>query len=362
MKKLILFLWLLNVTSEAADGFHIYAPSPTTKRLLVVKAEENDGGLSLKLAQKFDLGFPAAAIAVHPQHPTLYLAASRFQGVNSTLGYAQLGNDELVRRHGRIRTEHGYAYLSLDPQRKFLLGVDYRSGAVDVRRINDRMNGVPRAQVVGSLDEGRPTAHCVLVSPENRSVYISYVKDNNALYQYRFDPEKGTFTALEPKNVGPPAGTGPRHQAYHPRLPITYFSNEQHLGVSVYEMAKSGHLKLRQVCDAVDKDVPKDGVSSSDIVITPDGKYVFAGIRGHKRDCDWVSRYQVKKNGELELLGLTNADKIPWGFALSPDARYLLVTAFQGATLTAYKIEAGGGLRVAGKLDWDPKISDLVIR
>lgn len=361
MKRLILFLLMLNVTVESAEVFHVYAPSPTTKRLLVVKARDTGKGLSLEFVQKFDLGIPAAAITAHPKQPVLYFSASRFQGVVGTLGFAELGGDELVHRHGRISTEHGYAYLSLDPQSRFLLGVDYRSGAVDVRRIAAK-RPVPDPKVIAKLDEGRPTAHCVLVSPDNQFVYIPYVKDNNALYQYRFDPRKGSLTALTPKDVGPPVGTGPRHLVYHPSLPVVYFSNEQHLGVSVYEMAKTGHLRLRQVCDAVGRDVPKDGVSSSDIVITPDGRYIFAGIRGHKRDFDRVSRYRVKKDGELELLGLTPADKIPWGFALSPDGRYLLVSAFQGATLRAYRIQKDGDLKPVGKLEWDPRISDLVTR
>ena len=59
------------------------------------------------------------------------------------------------------------------------------------------------------------------------------------------------------KNANPPAGTGPRHIAYHPTKSIIYFSNEQHLGVSAYDITKSGTLKLRQVCDAVDKKMSK---------------------------------------------------------------------------------------------------------
>ena len=73
-------------------------------------------------------------------------------------------------------------------------------------------------------------------------------------------------------------------------------------------------------------------------------------------------RYRIKSNGDVELLGLTPADKIPWGLALSPNGEYLLVTAFQGGTLTAYRIGDKGKLKKVADLRWDKNISDLVTR
>lgn len=210
-------------------------------------------------------------------------------------------------KHEPMVLKHGGAYLATDRTGRFLFSADYDKGHVDVYPLNE--SGMPGTWLTG-LDEGRLYAHCILPTPDNRFLYIPYVKESNALFQYRFDAESGKLTPLEPKNAGPPAGTGPRHVAYHPKLPIAYFSNEQHLGVSVYDMAASGQLKIRQVCDAVDASVVKEGLSSSDILITPDGKFLFAGIRGHSRDFDWVSPYQVLENGELKHLGLTPADKI----------------------------------------------------
>jgi hypothetical protein len=40
----------------------------------------------------------------------------------------------------------------------------------------------------------------------------------------------------------------------------------------------------------------------------------------------------------------------------------LLVTAFHGATLTAFRIGDNGELKKAASLDWDKNISDLVTR
>lgn len=339
--------------------FHVYAPSRSTKKLLIVEASSSKVGLSLKLARQIDLGFSAATITAHPDKPLLYVAAARGDTDETPGAVVTLDRQGSYLRHKPLTLHHGYSYLSLDRASRFLLGANYFGGFVDVYELDNV--GMP-AKRVAALNEGRRNAHCVLTSPDNRFVYIPYVKQTNAIFQYRFDPKAGTLTPFKRKNANPPAGTGPRHMAYHPKKPIVYFSNEQHLGVSAYDMTETGGLKLRQVCDAVGKDQPKEGISSSDIVITPDGRFLFAGIRGHKQDFDKISRYRIKPNGDVELLGLTPADRIPWGLALSPKGRYLLVTAFQGGTLTAFRIDDAGGLKKAASLKWDRNISDLVTR
>ena len=342
-----------------ASTFHVYAPCRSTGKLLIVQAMASGDGLSLKMSEQIELGFPAATVTAHPDKPLLYVAAPSGEEGKTPGAVVTLASGGSHQRHAAVTLEHGYSYLSLDRASRFLLGANYRDGFVDVYALDE--SGVPSKRVA-ALNEGRRNAHCVLPSPDNRFVYIPYVKDTNAIFQYRFDAESGKLAPLEPKNANPPAGTGPRHMAYHPNKPIVYFSNEQHLGVSAYDIEKSGALSLRQVCDSVDEDEPKQGVSSSDIAITPDARFLFAGIRGHQRDFDWISRYRIKPNGDVELLGLTPADKIPWGLALSPDGRYLLVSAYQGATLTAFRIGDDGNLTKAANLTWDKNISDLVTR
>lgn len=354
-----LLLGLLAFSARAAEPFHIYAPSRSSGKLLIVEATPSEKGLVLKVSERIELGFPAATITAHPQKPLLYVAAATGEEGKTPGAVITLDPKGRYLRQSPATFQHGYSYLSLERKNHFLLGANYFDGFVDVYALDDA--GVPAKRVAG-LNEGRRNAHCVLPSPDNRFVYIPYVKETNAIFQYQFDAESGKLTPLDPKNANPPDGTGPRHMAYHPKKPIVYFSNEQHLGISAYDIQKSGQLKLRQVCDAVGKHQSKEGVSSSDIVITADGRFLFAGIRGHQRDFDWISRYQIKKNGDLELLGLTPADKIPWGLALSPDGQYLLVTAFQGGTLTAFQVGEQGELKKAAGLKWDKNISDLVTR
>ena len=348
----------LEVTAE--EPFQVYAPSRSTNQVWVIEAKPTaDGTLTLAVKEKIGLDFSPATITSHPEKPIVYVTTNRGKDGSAPGAAISLNGDGTKENLTPFEGAHGYSYLSLDRGSRFLLGCNYGDGFVDVYSLEE--NGRV-GDLVSTLNEGRKNAHCVLPSPDNRSIYIPYVKDTNALYQYHFDPETGALSPMETLNAEPPEGTGPRHLAYHPTLPVLYFSNEQHLGVSVYDRAESGLLTIRQVCDLTGPKAPEEGVSSSDILITPDGRFLFAGIRGHKHEFDFISRYEVLENGEVKHLGLTPADKIPWGLALSPDGNYLLATGFQNGSLMAYRIGEEGDLERVATLEWDKQISDLVTR
>ena len=345
-------------TSLAAEAFRVYAPSSKTQTLWIVEAlPREDGGLELKVAEKRNLGFNGRIIAAHPKKPLLYVSGvggERGKVPGAVVTLAQNGS---YASHQPVDLNDDAAYLSLDRSGAFLFGVSYGNGRLNVYRLDE--NGVP-GKAIATVDEGKKEAHCVLVSPDNNYLYIPYVKGNLALLQYRFDESSGAVTPLDPLNANPPAGTGPRHLVYHPTLPMVYFTNEQGIGLSTYERLSVGQLALRQDIPILPEGMSKEGLSASDLEITPDGKFIFAGLRGHSQDFDRIARYRVSEDGKAELLGLTPADKIPWGLALSPDGKHLLVSATTGATLTAYRITTEGDLEKAASVSWDAEISDLV--
>jgi 6-phosphogluconolactonase len=360
--KLTLITALLSfgmaTTSLAAEAFRVYAPSSKTQTLWIVDAvPREDGGLELKVAEKRDLGFNGRVIAAHPKRPLLYVSGGGGERGKVPGAVVTLAQNGSYASHQRVDLNDDAAYLSLDRSGAFLFGVSYGNGRLNVYRLDEK--GVP-GKAVATVDEGKKEAHCVLVSPDNNYLYIPYVKGNLALLQYGFDASTGAVTPLDPLNANPPTGTGPRHLVYHPTLPMVYFTNEQGIGLSTYERLSDGQLALRQDIPILPEGMSKEGLSASDLEITPDGKFIFAGLRGHSQDFDRIASYRVREDGMAELLGLTSADKISWGLAISPDGKYLLVSATTGATLTAYRITTEGGLEKAASLSWDAEISDLL--
>ena len=354
-----LLLLAFTALSCMAGTFRVYSPCNKSNTLWIVRATPKGEGLKLEVEKKVDLGIAGRVIASPPTKPLLYITATSGDPGKVPGAVVTLSSSGAYQKHEPVHFNDGACYLSLDRKNKHLLGVSYGNGRLNVYPLDKR--GLP-GKAVTTVDEGKREAHCVLVSPDNQNLYIPYVKGNLALLQYKYDGDTGQVTALEPKDAKPPQGTGPRHMAYHPKLPMAYFSNEQGIGLSTYRRADNGQLKIEQDLSILPPGMSKIGLSASDLHITPDGKFLFAGLRGHRQEFDRIARYRVLDNGHAELLGLTQADKIPWGLALSPDGKYLLVSATTGATLAAYRITQEGELQRAATLKWEPRMSDLVTR
>ena len=346
----------LNLLGKA---FHVYSPSSKENTLWIVRATPQGEGLKLEVADKVKFDFSGRVIAAHPSKPLLYVTATGGDPGKVPGAVVFLNEDGSYQKHQNINFNDGACYLSLDKENRHILGVSYGNGRLNVYPLDDQ--GIP-GKAVTTIDEGKQQAHCILLPPDGKNVYIPYVKENLAILQYAYDGKTGMVKPLEPKDAKPPLGSGPRHMAYHPTLPMVYFSNEQGIGLSSYRREANGQLKAEQDISILPPGMSKMGLSASDLLITPDGKFLFAGLRGHRQDFDRVSRYRVLKDGKAEFLGLTEADQIPWGLTLSPDGKFLLVTATNGASLTAYRISKDGDLKKVASLAWDPRMSDLVTR
>tara|TARA_Y100000022_G_scaffold199084_1_gene210781 strand:- start:18871 stop:19932 length:1062 start_codon:yes stop_codon:yes gene_type:complete len=341
------------------EGFHVYSPSSKEKSLWVVKATPHQESLKLMVDEKVELDFPGRVITAHPTKPILYVTATHGEPGKVPGAVIFLNQNGSYKSHQRINFNDGACFLSLDKENRHLLGVSYGNGRLNVYSLDNE--GMP-GKTVTTVDEGKPQAHCVLLPPDGKNIYIPYVKSNLAILQYSYNGKTGKLNPLEPKDAKPPMGSGPRHMAYHPTLPMVYFSNEQGVGLSTYRREPNGQLKIEQDISILPPGISKIGLSASDLLITPNGKFLFAGLRGHSQNFDHISRYQILENGMAEFLGLTKADKTPWGLTLSPDGKFLLVTATTGASLCAYRISKSGKLKKVASLAWDPKMSDLVTR
>lgn len=357
--QLIALFLALTFNAVGGEKFRIFAPSSKNNSLWIVDATPQGDGLKLSVNQKVDLGFAAKIITSHPSKPLLYLTAVKGDTGNTpgvVVKLSQAGDYQALQP---VTLNDGACFLSLDRTESFLFGVSYGNGRLNVYPLDS--TGIPQ-KAVTTIDQKRKAAHCVIPSPDNSFIYIPYVKDSLAIFQYRFNETDGSLTPLEPLDAKPPEGTGPRHMAYHLSLPFVYFSNEQGVGLSTYKMNKDGQLKLHQNIEVLPDGMTSEGISASDLKISPDGKYLFAGLRGQRQDFDKITRYRIKDNGDAEFLGFTDADKVPWGLEISPNGKYLLVSATSGASLTAYRITDQGDLIKAGELQWDAGISDLIAR
>ena len=333
----------------------VYGVSGTKAEIVVVAFD--DVKCTLTERHRLPLGVGAQAICFGPDDRHVYVACGHVldNGEPNGLRFA-VRNDGTLDPGEPLSFAHGYSYLSLDRTGRFLLGASYATGHIDVYDLTH--DAWP--SLVSSRGDRPTEAHAVALSPDNRFAYVPFVKSNNALLQYAFDAGSGTLSPLVPFEAEVHDDMGPRHPAFHPTGPYVYFSNEQQLGVSVYRTTRTGQLELLQVCAANTTEREK-GLDASAIVITPDGRYVFAAVRGFGRDFNAVIGYAVKDDGTVTPIGETPTDTIPWIIRLGPDARHLLVSAAQGETLTAYRIEEDGALTHQGSLRWGEDFWDMAV-
>jgi 6-phosphogluconolactonase len=309
-------------------------------------------------SQHLHLGFPVDSLVYHPTYQLLYTVDLKPQAGKKAPGIIwKVQADKSLSDPQKINFAHGYSYISLDRTGNYLLGASYFEGYIDSYQLDGK--GIP-GKLVSSIDPGRDKAHAILTSPDNKFAYVPFVKEQNGLFQFGFDSETGKLTSLKPTSFTPENKTGPRHYAYHPYLPVIYFSNEQQVGVSVYQMCANGTLTLLQVCNV---EPTPAGIehSASGIALTTNGKFLFTGQRGGKQGDNAINRFEVLDDGSIKHLGKTSTDNMPWGLTLDPENKFLFVSCTVEGTLCAYELDQLGDLKLITKLPWEKDIRDVLV-
>ena len=348
---------------QGEGNFFVYAADQKNRQVLRVRIDSSGREVIAEQFEPFRLPFAPTSIANSARGNRLYVSGSSLgePAMTPAATIEVLAAGEL-RLGPTTSLQHPTGYTSVDRSGSFFLTVHYRTGKVGVYRVRDD-GGLGAA--TSSLTTPRPEAHCILTTPGNDFVYIPCVKTNNALFQYAFDQQTGRLTPLKPFDASPPAMFGPRHVAYHPSLPIAYFSNEQQLGVSVYEIGEEGQLSDRQHATTIPRRSPyekgKRGLHASDLVLTPDGKRLLVAVRDFVDDEDSVFAFRVEEDGRLSQMGRTRVGDIPWKLDLSPGGEFLLVSTVGDSRLTVLEVQPAGGLRRAASVDWGVGIRDMVV-
>ncbi|KKJ06368.1 hypothetical protein XF14_13105 [Burkholderia gladioli] len=144
-------------------------------------------------------------------------------------------------------------------------------------------------------------------------------------------------------------GSGPRHAAFHPVLPLVYVANELDSTMTTWEFdAESGQMTALETIPLLPDSF--DGESSAaGIVIGPDGGALYVSNRGH----DSVTAIALDPfNGMPTLSGwvATNGD-FPRFICLDPDGRRLYVANERSDTIVEFARAADGkGLEATGQV------------
>ncbi|MEN9572902.1 MAG: hypothetical protein RL514_757 [Verrucomicrobiota bacterium] len=243
----------------------------------------------------------------------------------------------------------GPCHISVDKSGKVALAANYSGGSVVALPIKadgsvgEHTGFVQHEGKSVTKRQSQPNAHSVNVSPDNRFAFVADLGLDKVLI-YKLDAAKGTLTPNEPAFAAVPAGSGPRHFAFHPSGKFAYVINEMTLTMTAfsYDAAKGALTELHTVSTlpAADGPGPKPGWSTAEVVAHPNGKFLYGSNRGH----DTIAVFSVAADGKIALVQNAAAEvKTPRNFNLDPTGQWLF-TAGQGSdSLALFKVDQATG-------------------
>jgi 6-phosphogluconolactonase (cycloisomerase 2 family) len=316
------------------------------------------------------------AMGTSPSHLALNVAGTRLYSVNET---DRVGDDgegtisafSINRDDGKLELLNtvrsggaGPTYVSLHPNGRFVFVANYFGGSVAVLPLSadgklghatdikvDRGNvGPARATSAppGSFafsGHDTPHAHMIQADPSGRVVLHADL-GLDRIYIWKFDEEDGKLTSNDPPFVALPPGDGPRHFCFHPNKQWLYSIQEEGSTIVLFDYdATTARLAARQTISTLPPGFAGSNFCS-EILISADGRYVYAGNRLH----DSIGIFSVGNNGNLIYVGEEwTRGNYPRSFNFEPTGQFLYSCNQRGDNIAVFRADhKTGGLNFTG--------------
>lgn len=300
----------------------------------------------------FDAGPNPSFLALHPNGRVLYavneveqLAGRRGGGVTAlridaaTSALAKLGTQP---------SEGGApCYVSVDRSGAAVLVANYATGSVALLPLATdgalrRASHVDQHRGTGPNRERQegPHAHCILPDPSNRFA-LSADLGADRLVVYELDVERGSMRHVEAADVAMQAGAGPRHVAFHPRMPLVFVANELDSTVSTLRFDRErGTLTLASSVSTLPAGW-RGANFPADIHVARGGHTLYVSNRGHNS----IAVFSIARgDGALSLEQVISTEgDWPRNFALDPSERWLLVANQRSGNIVVFARDAVTG-------------------
>ena len=288
---------------------------------------------ALRHESAVNAGANPSFLAIHPDGSTLYavneVTEREGEAAGGVSAFAIAETGALQALNEQSSCGGAPCYVSVDRGGRAVMVANYVGGNVallPIRRGGMLGAATHEVQHMGSgPDRERQTsahAHCIVADPSNRFALAADLGVDRVLV-YRMDTDAGTLTHVERSDGVLPPGAGPRHVAFHPRLPLVYVANELNSTVATFRF-DTGRGAMALVESRSTLPAGWTGTSYvADIHVAPDGHSLYVSNRGHNS----IARFSVAdRTGALRL-----EDTVPTGgdwprnFSLAPGGRWLLV-------------------------------------
>jgi 6-phosphogluconolactonase (cycloisomerase 2 family) len=244
-------------------------------------------------------------------------------------------------------------YVSVHKNGKWLVNGNYTEGSVSVHPLleNGKIDSLSQnfQYSDGSVHKERQTrshVHSAVFSPQNDYIFLPDLGADK-IRSYGFD-ETQKQPLIETKNpfIKTDLEAGPRHFTFHPNQKFGYCIEEMAGAISVYKYENGTLKKIQRINTHPDK--IKAGFESSDIHISPDGKFLYATNRGKENN---IAIFSIDENGLLKNIGYQSTlGKHPRIFAIDESGKFLIATNVISGNVVVFRRNfKTGKLKKVGK-------------
>ncbi len=254
--------------------------------------------------------------------------------------------------------------VALSPDGRLVAVANYSGGSVSVHRvepdgrIGEKVAFFAHDHASGTVPDRQeaPHAHGVTWAPGGRLLLVPDLGADR-VYLYACDPASLALAPNPPQAwLDLPRGTGPRHACFSPDARHVYIVNELANSVSVAAYnEKAAMLTLVETVSALSADCASTPSKAAEIAVHPSGHSVYASVRGadivavFARDADARQAIRVDassrdaESGRLAPRAHVPVPAKPRHFALSPDARWLLVAGQAANQVAVFSVDRTSG-------------------
>jgi 6-phosphogluconolactonase len=162
----------------------------------------------------------------------------------------------------------------------------------------------------------------------------------DATIVYSFDAGAGKLT--EVNRIAAPAGSGPRHLAWHPNGRIVYSINELSNTLNTYMWDGNGNLTTVVENQSTLPAGFKGTSGAGEVLVDAAGKYLYASNRG----CDNIAIFSIDPaNSQLNVVAWVHTQgRTPRHFNFDPTGNFIHVANQDSANIVTFKVDKGSGM------------------
>jgi 6-phosphogluconolactonase (cycloisomerase 2 family) len=238
-------------------------------------------------------------------------------------------------------------YVAVHKSGKWLVNGNYTEGSVSVHPLleNGKIDSLAQnfQYTDGSINKDRQDRshiHSTVFSPQNDYLFMPDLGADK-IRCYLFDAtKKQPLVETDHPFLKTDLEAGPRHFTFHPNQKFGYCIEEMAGAISVYQYENGVMTKIQRINTHPDK--IKEGFESSDIHISPDGKFLYATNRGKENN---IAIFSIAQNGLLKNIGYQSTlGKHPRIFAIDESGKFLIATNVLTGNVVVFKRNSQTGL------------------